>query len=674
MQFLYPTFLFSLLALAIPIIIHLYSFRRYRKVLFTNVRFLKEVKEETSARQKLRNLLVLAMRCLAIAALVFAFAQPFIPQGTAVKQGEQAVSIFIDNSYSMSALSQEAPLLEKAKQRAREIVEAYAPEDRFQILTQDFEGRHQRLVSKDEAIGLIDEVKVSPSVKEMSKVLQRQHSALNLGKAPNKTAFLISDFQKNAADFGNYKDSLMSVNLIPLTAVQEKNISIDSVWFEVPVQMLNQTAPLIVKVKNHTNEASENIRLSLKIDGQDKPVGTLRIPAKSAVTDTINIPILRTGWHEAMLSLTDYPVQFDDSYFFTYNVARQINTLVLNEGVPSPYLGAAFEGIGYFRVTNQNRNNIDFSKFSSYNQIVLNDLSAVSSGLVSELKQYVQNGGNVVVFPSGSATSAAYNELLNAFRAPTFSGFDGTERQVASVNTDEFVFQDVFMNKNTNLRLPTTKGSFRQNSRGGEDLLTYRDGSAFLSKYKLDKGNFYLCTAPLDDKYGNLVKNGEIFIPMLYKMAISTAKTTHIAYVIGKDDYVEAENRTASGSETTFKIKGKTEEFIPEQRLIGSQVILGVSQQIREAGFYDLHLNPNDTLGKFAFNYDRKESTLDYFTKEDLQQFVNKGFNIIDANTKTNFTQLVGERNQGFHLWKWFVGLALLFLAIETLLLRFWKV
>jgi hypothetical protein len=674
MHFLYPTFLFSLLALAIPIIIHLYSFRRYRKVLFTNVRFLKEVKEETSARQKLRNLLVLAARCLALAALVFAFAQPFIPQGTNVKQGEQSVSIFVDNSYSMSALSQEAPLLEKAKQCAREIVEAYSAEDRFQILTQDFEGRHQRLVSKDEAIGLIDEIKVSPSVKDMSKVLQRQYSALNLGKAPNKTAFLISDFQKNAADFNNYKDSLMSVNLIPLTAVQEKNISIDSVWFEVPVQMLNQTAPLIVKVKNHTAENSENIRLSLKIDGQEKPVGTLKVAAKSTITDTINIPVLHTGWHEAVLSLTDYPVQFDDSYFFTYNVARQINTLIINENTLNPFLNAAFEGIGYFKVTNQNRSNIDFSKFRSYNQIVLNDLTSVSSGLVSELKQYVQNGGNVVVFPSGSATPTAYNELLNAFRAPAFTNFDGSERQVASVNTDEFVFQDVFINRNSNLRLPSTKGSFRQNSRGGEDLLTYRDGSSFLSKYKLDKGNFYLCTAPLDDKYGNLVKNGEIFIPMLYKMAISTAKSEHIAYTIGKDDYIEAESRSASGTETTFKIKGKTEEFIPEQRMIGAQVILGVGQQIREAGFYDLHLNPQDTLGKFAFNYDRKESSLEYFKKEELEQFTGKGFNVIDANVKTNFTQLVGERNQGIHLWKWFIVLALIFLATETLLLKFWKV
>ena len=173
MQFLYPTFLFALAALAIPIILHLFYFRRFKKVYFTNVRFLKEVKEETSARSKLRNLLVLLMRLLAIIFLVLTFAQPFIPQDVEVKKGLKTVSVFVDNSFSMSALSQDVPLLEKAKQRAREIIQAYAVDDEFQILTNDFEGRHQRLVSQEDALDLVDEISISPSVREVSKVLTR---------------------------------------------------------------------------------------------------------------------------------------------------------------------------------------------------------------------------------------------------------------------------------------------------------------------------------------------------------------------------------------------------------------------------------------------------------------------------------------------------------------------
>jgi Na+/H+ antiporter NhaD/arsenite permease-like protein len=103
MQFLYPLFLTALAALAIPVIIHLFYFRRFKKVYFTNVRFLKNVKEETSARRKVRDLLVLLARMFALAFLVLGFAQPFIGGDDEVQVGNQSISIFIDNSFSMGA-------------------------------------------------------------------------------------------------------------------------------------------------------------------------------------------------------------------------------------------------------------------------------------------------------------------------------------------------------------------------------------------------------------------------------------------------------------------------------------------------------------------------------------------------------------------------------------------
>ncbi|MCB0678281.1 MAG: BatA and WFA domain-containing protein, partial [Saprospiraceae bacterium] len=313
MQFLFPVFLAALAAIAIPIIIHLFYFRRFKKVYFTNVRFLREVKEETSARSRLRNLLVLLMRCLAIALLVLAFAQPFIPQDAEVRTGKKAVGVFIDNSFSMSAASEDVPLLELAKRRAREIVGAYPADDRFQILTNDFEGRHQRLVSKEDALSLIDEVEVGPAVRDLSQVLARQRQALQSPDAEYSVSYLISDFQRNITDLQEYVDTTMEINLVPLQSVQEKNISIDSAWFESPVQMLNQTNRLMVRVFNHTDEEVDNIRLSIRYEGQEKPVGTLTIPPKAGVTDTVNLSIRNAGWHEAELKITDYPVQFDDT-------------------------------------------------------------------------------------------------------------------------------------------------------------------------------------------------------------------------------------------------------------------------------------------------------------------------------------------------------------------------
>lgn len=676
MQFLYPSFLWALLALAIPIIIHLFYFRRFKKVFFTNVKFLKEVKEETSARSRLRNLLTLLMRLGAMAALVLAFAQPFQPIDTAVKKGQKAVSVYVDNSFSMSALSADVPLMEKAKQRAREIISAYQEEDEFQVLTSDFEGRHQRMISKEDALALVDEIKVSPAVRTMSTVIARQKQVLNAVSNENNISYIVSDFQKNITDIEAYQDTTVEVNLVPLQSVQEKNISIDSCWFDAPVQMVNQTNKLVVRVKNHSNEAAENLRLSLKYDGQEKPVGTLSLPANGTAIDTINLTIQHTGWHEAQLSITDYPVQFDDHYFFTFNVAENIEVLAINEGRPDKYLNAAFKGAPSFKLTNQQNTNLDYAKFASYQMIVLNSINAISSGLAFELNKYVKNGGSLLVFPGTNANLATYKSFLRAFEANQYVQFVKEEKAVGSVNYEEFIFKDVYKNRRANLKLPVTQANYQLTNFGSnkeEKLLAYRDGSTFLGKYSFDKGNLYLCSAPLSDDYSNLVKNGEIFVPMLYKMAISSAKAQRIAYTIGKDDYIDTDNLITE-SETVYKLKGRAEEFIPEQTAVGAKVILGIYDQVKEAGFYNLFLKADNPLSKFAFNYDRKESQLDYWNESDLKARVGEQVNVLTANADTDYTTLIGQRSQGIPYWRWCIIAALVFLLIEGLLLRFWKV
>src|SRR5438128_4331517 len=105
MQFTYPEFLFALSALSIPIIIHLFNFRRFKKIAFTNVRFLKEIKQDTRSRSRLKHLLILLSRLLAVTFLVLAFAQPFIPANkNNIVGGTRNVGIYLDNSFSMDAV------------------------------------------------------------------------------------------------------------------------------------------------------------------------------------------------------------------------------------------------------------------------------------------------------------------------------------------------------------------------------------------------------------------------------------------------------------------------------------------------------------------------------------------------------------------------------------------
>src|SRR5436190_17609972 len=99
MNFVYPNFLWASTLVAIPIIIHLFNFRRYKIVYFSRVKFLKEVTEDSRSGVKLKHLLVLISRILAILCLVFAFAQPYIPTGSSANIENMSL-VYIDNSYS----------------------------------------------------------------------------------------------------------------------------------------------------------------------------------------------------------------------------------------------------------------------------------------------------------------------------------------------------------------------------------------------------------------------------------------------------------------------------------------------------------------------------------------------------------------------------------------------
>lgn len=675
MEFLYPAFLAAAAAIAIPVIIHLFHFRRFKKVYFTNVKFLKEVKEETSSRSKLRNLLVLLMRALAILALVLAFAQPFLPRTDSVEMGQKEVSVYVDNSFSMQAQSADVPLLDKAKQRAREIVEAYNVDDRFQILTNDFEGRHQRLVSQEDALALIDEIKPSATVRTFSNVVNRQKRALETGPSPQELAYLISDFQKTTTDLQNYQDTTLSVNLVPMQAVREANLSIDSAWFEAPVQLLNQTSRLLVKVHNRTNEAAENVRLSINHNGQKKPVGTLNIPAATSVIDTANLTILQSGSQEITLSISDYPIQFDDTYRLATTVAEEIKVLIIFDDAVSPNLNAALNGVQLFKTTKSNIRNLDYSSFPSYDLIILDEVDNLSTGVRSELTKTIDGGGNVLLFPSAKINRTDYNGLMTRLGAGEYGAFETIQRATGRLNTEEFVFREVYLNEKANLSLPSTAANYKisNGTRPSGRLLTYRDGSTLLGKTAYGEGHLYWSAAPLSLEYSDLSRQGEIFVPMLFRMAISTARRQPVAYTIGDNEIIEVKNPT-QGLESVVKLFNPNGEFIPEQRASGSKLLLDVNSEIPTEGHYQLGYTAEEPITLLAFNYDRRESDLSYNTIAELRKDAGTKISIIDSTAEANFTNLIEERNTGVTLWKWCLIAALLFLLMETLLIRFWKV
>lgn len=674
MQFVFPFFLFALAAIAIPVIVHLFNFRRYKIVYFSNVRFLREVELETSSRNRIKHLLVLAARSLALLFLVLAFAQPYIPsKNNNVSTGKKYVSIYIDNSFSMNAVSDGRSLFDKAKIASKEIARNYSADDEFQLLTNDFEGKHQRLVSKEEFISMVDELEISPAVRNLSEITKRQRDALSRENGKNQIAYLLSDFQKGMGKLN--VDSSVAYNLVALAADAQANVYIDTVWFNEPVQLLNQPAKLIVKISNSGEKTVENNRLVLKLNNQTKSMADFSVAANSFIYDTMNFVLNQPNWNKAELQIHDYPIAYDDNYFLAFKVIEKIKVLSLSENRSNQFLDALFKDQAEFYYTSSLASAFDANNLRGNQLVILDNLRSISSSLAATINQFVIEGGAVAVFPADKCDMESYNRFLNNLQANSIAAFSEQAQDLAGINLQQNIFKDVFERIPENMNLPHVKKYYqftRSTASNEEAILTLKDGNSFFSRYPHGSGSLYVCGSPLDQNFSELPVHA-IFVPMLYKMAVLNIRSGNISYFIGDKTRIEANAKKVSGDKV-YKIKGENMEFIPEQFEMGNKMLLGLNEQIKKSGFYQVGLENSDSTDLLALNFDRKESDMKFSSASQLkEQYPQLNINVVNG-ANAEVAAVVKELNKGTSLWKLCLILTLLFLAIEIALLRFWKV
>jgi len=687
MQFVNPFYLFGLLAIAIPIIIHLFNFRRFRKVFFTNVRFLQELKQQTQKQSQLRHLLILAIRILAIAAVVMAFAQPYIPFSESKSKiaSRNAVSIFVDNSFSMEATGANSTLLDESKLKAREIVSAYKSTDLFQLLTGDFEGRHQRLVTRDEFLTMLDEVKISPSVHSFSEIIRRQYDMLSHEASARRNSYIISDFQKssyNSIDF--LEDSSVNTYLVPLKSVALANLYIDSCWFEQPTQQPGKTSLLSARVWNKSENDLEKIPLKLLINNQQKSVASIDIKAGMSTLVQLPFTIHQAGSQHGLLQVTDYPVTYDDKFYFSFDVLTSINVLAINGVSENRFLNALFAQDSSVRLTNLNEKSLDYSRLSQFDLIILNEVPGISTGLAEEIKRYVTNGGTILILPAANADLATYNNLLSSFKAPSYLNVDTTDTKVVRLSEESYLFRDVFERQQsrqvvtTNTDLPKVNKHFPivfSPAMLTVPLMGMLNGREFLTLTNSGMGQVLQLTVPLDPAFSNFPQQA-LFVPVLYNIALISHPSHNLYNFIGDNKGIRIGTNFPLGDKV-YKIKSQEGDFemIPQISASGNMVNIFVGNQVPMAGNFEL-VNDKNVITSLAFNYNRGESDLACNSISEMESILDKShlitFNILKTGQKP-LNEVIAQINSGTQLWRYFIWLTLLLLLAEILLIRFFK-
>lgn len=672
MSFVYPGFLFALSALAIPIIIHLIQLRKYKRIDFSNISFLQSLEKQQRNTNRLKHLLVLLARLLSIFFLVLAFAQPFIGADATKQVGSKNyVSVYVDNSFSMERQAKEGTLFNEAKRKAKEIVMAYGPNDEFQLLSNEFSGYQQRWLNREQFLQNLAELKIKPEVRSLKEVVSRQTSLLQNKQNQQSSAFVISDFQHSFIEGTQRSDFDSSVQwqMILLESNRNYNMSIDSVWFYSPLHFPNSEEVLLVKLKNHSSDDVENIPYDIILNDEVIGVGNANVQAESYVIDTFKFKNRSTGPQSGYVRLKDQSLAFDNEYFFAYQVEKSRNVAIIKGSEASNFVEEVYRTEPFFNVKTYSYLQVDFAYLNSCDVIVLNELDDYSSGLLSEIDKALSAKKVIVSIPS-IKPGLKFNVFNERFGLAKQTELLKKTERIERINVNSNLFKDLFVGKRNNrLDLPTLSAyyPFEKSIQLAEPLMQLSNSQSVLNRYSLKSGVIYQFAMPLQTSASDLPKHS-LIVPMFLRMGTIHHSADDIAYTIGSNKSIPFSN--ISINEKTNKELSKGEySFIPETRNVDGQWKMYVADQIKEAGIYSFIVD-KQLKAKFAFNTDRKESDMRLANDQNLEDVLLKGAKVWEPKD-ASLSKVLKQEQMGQRLWKICVILALFFIAMEIVLLKY---
>lgn len=683
MQFLFPTFLWSLLAVGIPIAIHLFNFRRTRRIYFSNVSLLKTVEMETSSFRRLKQYLILAMRVLAIAALALAFAQPYLPsQNKSGTNAQSVTSAYVDNSFSMQNEDNNQRYLDIATGKLDQLLTLFRNATRLQLLTNDFDAQEQQLTTTDRIKDRLTTLKLSHTPRTLSSIYKRQTNILarHAGTGKNQL-FWFSDFQKSTAgDLSKVKvDSSNRLFIVPVQAKATQNVYVDSVWLNTPFVREFQNNILYVRISNAGNDDVQNLVVKLFLDDVQVSTAPVSLAPKGSATTAFNFNVRGKGFKKGRITFDDLPITFDNEYFFVLNASPIIRVLHLS-GQPNPAraIENVFSNDSLFTLRSLNAGNADIGLLKQSDLVVLESVERVEGAMRSEIENFARRGGSVLVIPPSNPDLVSYSSFLSALGVGGLLERPSEEAiPLANPERNSPFFSDVFEQsfRQENLELPVSKPVWQWQA-GGARILNLRSGDAFLSQSAVQRGKMYVLANPLTEAFGNFAQNA-LFVPVMYKIAAQSVREQRTAYAF--DENTITLTVPEAPQNTIFKLKKDKIELIPVQRLNGNQLTLELPKsnqlnagQEMESGYYELQ-KEGQTLQLLALNHDNQESQLDYYSPDELRRiFANQpNVQVFDNVADGDFVKEFQKQNVGISLWKYFLWAALVFLLLEILVIRF---
>ena len=640
MQFKHPELLWALFLLLIPILIHLFQLRKFKKTPFTNVKFLQKVVSESRKSNTLKKWLLLLTRMALLAALIIAFAQPFFAEKSALKEKE--VVIYLDNSFSMQAKTESGTLLSDVVQ---ELLKNIPEDNTFSLFTNTKVFRNTSLKSVQNELLLLPH---TSKQLQLDEIYLKANTLFKANENTVKNLVVVSDFQQRMVS--TVSDSFPNIqkNLIRVTRPELENVSIDSVY------MTNSKSENIeVTTLFSSNYGLESIPVSLFNGDQLIAKTSASFGENNKGEVTFSLP--KDEVIEGKIQISDAGLAYDNELYFNIDAKEKIKVLAIGNA-PSDYLNRIYTE-DEFQFTSFTLKNLNYGTLDEQNLIILNELETLPNALVTSLASFIRKEGHLLVIPSMASDYDSYNRLLSNSYSTNFTQRVNLERNITDISFSHPIYRNVFEKNVANFQYPKVSQYYRVKTRA-PSILSLQDKDPFL----FGDSGFFVFTSSISRGNSNF-KNSPLIVPTFYNIGVNSLKLPKLYYVLENESRVDIPLKLTK--DNILKARKGEYEFIPQQESFANKVSLSFFENPSEHGIYSL-MNNETPIRNLSFNHSREESQLVYSDLTNLTAAYK------NESIATFFDRMQKDSSIN-ELWKWFVILALLFMGIEVLIQKYLK-
>ncbi|HUF08242.1 MAG TPA: BatA domain-containing protein, partial [Rhodothermales bacterium] len=635
MEFLNPLALVALAAAVIPLVIHLFNFRRPKRVDFSTLEFVKELQKTTMQRVRIKQWLLLLLRMLAIAFLVLAFARPTLTGdlvGSVGGQARSSVAIVIDNSFSMTLRDGGGEYLRQAKDIASGLVDVLQNGDEIFVVTTAGERptRVESFSNRSGALEAVEDVEAGVGAESLPASVERAARLLDDALHLNKEIFVVSDVQRTSLPDTTERvlPDDIRVYLLPIGDRTYSNVAVTAVNVESRIIEVGQPVRISATLVNFGVEPLDGYVASVYLEGERLAQASADLAPNVPTTVTFRATPQRRGWLSGTVQIEDDAFTFDNERHFAVHVPEQRRILLVRgDGQSAEYMQLALSpelgrGRVSFDVTTIQETGLSAAGLGGFDAVLLVGPATLSSGEIAALGRYVEAGGGLLLTPAPGASAAEYNTLFDHLGAGEFTGFSGelaSGRSIATfdrVDVEHPLFEGVFTREGLReeRRIESADIYYAMNytpSTGSEQtLIRLSNGFPFLQEIRHGRGAAFILAVAPNTRWSDVPVRG-LFIPLMYRSMyyLSASESTPGEQLTAAQD---AEIRIAGASESDqLRLVGPDgSEYVPEQRTLFGALLLSIEgQAVRTPGIYDVR-SGESLIRRIAFNGEASESDL----------------------------------------------------------------